>query len=74
MIVKRVYNKTDPILWSIAQAEKCNNPIIINDEWLFFKSFTKRGNDVVVEFEKVDAKPVDHNEVEQKLRDALSNF
>lgn len=36
MIVQRTYDRNDPMLWSIAQAEKKNNPICINNEWLFF--------------------------------------
>lgn len=74
MIVQRTCDRNDPMLWSIAQAEKKNNPICINNEWLFFKSFQKHGNGVLVNFEKVETKPLDMDEVEKKLMDAFAEL
>ncbi|USL90058.1 hypothetical protein [Vibrio phage vB_VpaS_CHI] len=74
MIVQRVFPIGHDMLWSIAQAEKSGNPINIGDDWLWFKSFTQRGGDIVVTFEKVDSEPVSHDDAEAKLREALANL
>ncbi|QQM14053.1 hypothetical protein pVco14_003 [Vibrio phage pVco-14] len=74
MIVQRTFEHNDPMLWSVAQAEKQNNPICIDGDWLFFKSFEKRGNGVLVNFEKVDANPQSVDETEKRLREALSQL
>ncbi|CAM0077119.1 hypothetical protein VPHK251G3_0092 [Vibrio phage K251 g3] len=40
----------------------------------FFKSFQKHGNGVLVNFEKVETKPLDMDEVEKKLMDAFAEL
>lgn len=74
MLVQRVFPIGHNMLWSIAQAEKSGNPVNIGDEWLWFKKFDQRGNDIIVTFEKVDAKPVKADDAEAKLREALANL